>query len=245
MCTLTVISIGDSGDGVRGYRLVHSRDEQRTRAPGEPGQWRDTPSGRVWSPRDPDAGGTWLGVREDGLAYGLLNLNIPPNGRPTPTATRGRVIDRLFAEPVDAEGDADLARIAGFGVDAMAPFRLVRVETGTDRAWLARWDGLGLEVQEIGRPVCLVSSGLGDDRVLPRLGLFDEMVIANPTARAQDAYHRHRWNDRPEISVLMSRETARTESIVTVEVNARGVDARFERVPETEVSRFGPSSGPG
>ena len=85
---------------------------------------------------------------------------------------------------------------------------------------LATWDRAELRIAEIGQgPVCLASSGLGDSKVLPRIRLFlDDVVRAGATPVAQDRFHHHVWPATPEISVLMSREEARTVSITTIEV---------------------------
>ncbi len=247
MCTLTVIPLDD------GYRLVHSRDELRTRPEGDHPRWASLPSGRraIW-PTDPEAGGTWIAAREDGVTAAILNVNID-EPHPFRTAvwpardaladerqavarlraagavTRGRrVLDELDAfdwPRVDDDGltaSADRSR--------MMPHRLVVVGPTTDDPadWrLLEWTQRpGVESRrEVVRPepACFVSSGLGDSRVRPRRDLFREMVAVAPTPDAQDAFHRHAWPDRPEISVLMSRDDARTVGITTVEVRrARG-----------------------
>lgn len=225
MCTLTVIPTPS------GPRLVHSRDERRTRAPAIAPAWRGLPSGRraIW-PTDPDAGGTWIAARDDGAVLGILNYNIPPNGRPAPTRSRGAVIPALI-DATDAAGAME--QLADLDLLATAPFRLLALDPDGS-AMLAAWDGLSQATPRVLRPpFCLVSSGLGDDRVRPRLPLFDELVLPNPTPSAQDAFHRHRWDDRPEISVLMSRRDARTVSITTVEPT-RPVSLRVEPVPEAD-----------
>jgi hypothetical protein len=65
------------------------------------------------------------------------------------------------------------------------------------------------------------SSGLGDWRVeWPRRELFEQMLHrgdGNWPAR-HDAFHRHRWAGRPELSVWMSRAEARTVSRTTIEI---------------------------
>lgn len=208
MCTLTVIQTPS------GWRLVHSRDEQRTRSPAAAPLWRALPSGRraVW-PTDPDAGGTWIAARDDALTLALLNRNIPPNGRRPPARSRGLLIPAL----IDLEGPgAVMLALAGADLAPLAPFRLVALDA-CGPALLATWDGLTLpDPEPLQPPFCLVSSGLGDARVADRLLLFDGTVGADPTPDAQDAFHRHRWDDRPEVSVLMSRADARTVSITTV-----------------------------
>ncbi|MCC5823592.1 MAG: NRDE family protein [Phycisphaerales bacterium] len=223
MCTVTVIPTP------AGPRLVHSRDELRSRSPALPPAWRDLPGRRraVW-PTDPDAGGTWIAARDDGLVLAILNRNIPPNGRPAPSRSRGGLIPALIdaghaARAMEALAKHDLA--------AMAPFRLLAVDPdGVAR--LATWDGLSLDHAELSRPpFCLASSGLGDERVEPRYPLFEQLVVPRPTPEAQDAYHRHRWDESPEISVLMSRPDARTVSITTL---GPGGDMVVEPLPEAD-----------
>jgi len=132
----------------------------------------------------------------------------------------------------------------------MRPHRAVVIEPGLpqpglirrDRPRVAVWSRTGPEAGSwtLGSaPGVWVSSGLGDDRVGPRLGLF-ERVVGNSALdpEAQDAFHRHRWGDRPEISVLMERAEARTVSITTVEVAGDRVRMGYEEVAETgEVGR--------
>jgi hypothetical protein len=97
----------------------------------------------------------------------------------------------------------------------------------------ARWDRAHLDVAWHGaRPVCFVSSGLGDWRAQPRLELFEELVVSRGGfSEDQDAFHRHWWEDRREISVLMCREEARTVSITTLDfVRDREPEMRYEAV---------------
>ncbi len=104
-----------------------------------------------------------------------------------------------------------------------------------------RWARRHLSVARHGPgPLCFVSSGLGDARVAARLDLFEEMVAGpGPTAALQDAFHRHEWPERPEISVMMRRTEARTVSVTTLEVEARGdrwrPEMAYEAVPEGAV----------
>ena len=215
MCTLTIIARPWGG-----YRLVHARDEQRSRGIEAPPAWREAPGGAVLCPTDPDAGGTWVALRGDHCS-GVLNVNIAPNGRAEPTQSRGRI-------PIALMGEGSLGARRGWlqGADLRpyAPFTAFSVapENGRVKVLLVRWDGLKLDVlrdpEDPFEPVCVASSGLGDGCVQCRVPLFDDMVRSDPTPEHQDAFHAHMWGDRPEVSVLMSREDARTTSLTTVEV---------------------------
>lgn len=231
MCTVTVIRTDE------GCRVMHARDEQRSRKDGLPAAWRTLDSGRraIW-PTDADAGGTWVAARDDGVVLALLNRNIPDNGRPPGTRSRGAIIPAL----IDLESSASMLKflatmdLAG-DLTGVSPFRLLAIDS-TGSGAVVTFDGLELSEPVISDPPsCLASSGLGDEHVEVRLPLFEQMMAEAASPEQQSAYHHHRWDDRPEFSVLMSRRDARTVSITTIEVVA-GQDPTFavEELPEGE-----------
>lgn len=226
MCTASLIPLPD------GLRLVFNRDESRTRAPGLPPAWHDLPHGlrAIW-PTDPAAGGTWIAASTRGLVLAVMNYNLePPPSPPGSPASRGSLIPRL----IDALSPALAAqRLDAMDLAPFPPFRMLAADPGS--VLELRWDRARLERVEPGRPpLCWASSGLGDSRVRPRLPLFEERVARDPTPGAQDAFHRHAWPDRPEISVRMSRAEARTVSITTVQVLRSATPGRFEVRMDTE-----------
>lgn len=224
MCTVSVIATP------AGYRLVHSRDEQRTRGAGEPPSVRFEAGVRVVSPSDPDAGGTWLAAREDGLTLAIMNVN-PEGGGPRGTRSRGLIARDL--SPVDQEDLVEAVR--GIECGLYSPFRLVGVRTAGVgvRVDTWTWHGEGrLEHERVGLPVCWGTSGLGDSVVRARLPLFEKMVSDEPTAANQDAYHRHAWPGRGDESVMMSRADARTVSITSVETISAGVRMTYTEIPD-------------
>lgn len=227
MCTVTIIQL-DGG----GFRLVTNRDESPDRAREIPPAWRGYVRGEhrgIW-PIDGRAGGTWVAAAEHGLALAVLN----GNPRPTPTPprrserlSRGVLIPRLIGQPTASEAAAALGE---FELDRFQPFRLVGVDgVAGGRVVDTVWDGRTLTTIELGpAPICFASSGLGDHLVRCRLPLFEEMVVGpGATPEAQDAFHQHRWPERPELSVLMDRGVARTVSITRVEATP-GDAGRFE-----------------
>src|SRR5207249_11949455 len=80
-----------------------------------------------------------------------------------------------------------------------------------------------------GAPLMLTSCGLGDDLVeSPRRLLFDQMIRgAQACPRRQDAFHTHRWPDRPQLSVNMSRADARTVSRSVIELTGDAIHLRY------------------
>lgn len=221
MCTVTIIPLGEPGAG---YRLVFNRDEQRSRPEALPP--RETPLAdgrRVVAPVDPESGGTWIAACSDGLTMAVTNVNPRPAPVLPPREmlrSRGSIIPAL----IGARGAGEAIReIAGAPLDLFAPFRLLAVEpAGGARCVEAVWDREELRVtHHEGTGLCFASSGLGDERVAERVALY-RAEFGAADAAVQDAFHRHVWEGRGEVSVMMSRADARTVSVTTVEVRARG-----------------------
>lgn len=222
MCTASIIPVRG------GFRLAVNRDELRARAPAlRPTVVDLEGGGRAAWPTDADAGGTWIAVNDAGVALTLLNGNprpmppMPPEDRLT---SRGLIIPGLIAS---TSSRGAMQRLRAIEVAHFAPFRLVAVDG--DEVCDAVWDRRRLRVLSMPLvPRCFVSSGLGDDRARPRLGLFDECVArSGALPAAQDAFHSHRWHDRPEISVMMERPEARTVSVTIVTRSADGVRMHY------------------
>lgn len=223
MCTVTVIPlVGSTGEPHAprlGFRLVINRDELRTRPIASRPSLLTLANGRAGAwPVDPAGGGTWVGVGAHGLAMATMNVNPTPKPAMPPVReliSRGTLIPMM----IDAESARSaIARLASVDTGRMPPFRVVAVD-GRD-VIEASWDRSELRVSM--RPLqacCFVSSGLGDVRALPRLGLFDALVgERGVSVQTQDSFHRHQWADRPEISVRMARSDARTVSTTSVRV---------------------------
>jgi len=211
MCTVTVIPAREA------IRLACNRDELRSRPAALPPRVQQFGPRRAVLPVDPTSGGTWVAVNDAGLALTLLNVNSQ-NGSATLAAplSRGKLIPALL--------HADTPLAAAFSALALdpaqyAPFRLLLVsrregvEVHSDGTRIRLVWRIGLS-----RPQLFTSSGLGDQAVEgPRRRLFGEYFDSSgdPLAR-QDAFHRHRWPDRPHLSVCMDRPDARTVSHTVV-----------------------------
>ena len=216
MCTLTIIPTIDDRGRPNGYRAIMSRDEVRSRPPARRPEIRPLDPHRAIWPTDSEAGGTWVGASESGLALALLNVNLGRHEPPSSgVRTRGELIPKLIEEPSVASVASELRKMP---LDRYRPFRLVAMSR--EGVIDARWDRR-LLVETVRRlePACFVSSGLGDHFVEPRLMLFESMVRGvYPSRSVQDAYHRHVWSGHEHVSVMMSRENARTTSVTTVEM---------------------------
>lgn len=225
MCTVSVIAYP------RTLRMVVSRDELRTRRIAEPPRWRTLASEtRATWPTDADTGGTWVAANTAGLVVTLLNVNVPEIELPPRESltSRGLLIPPLLSLH-DADAVAD--QVSRLDLNRYAPFRVIAVDREAAKIVSLRWDRSLLEKEWHALPGCFVSSGLGDALVRPRLQLFDQLVRTKPNAESQDAFHRHTWTDRPEVSVLMARPDARTVSITTIEVPLTDGEPRMTYLP--------------
>lgn len=240
MCTVSVISedLPASGEPAaadvgRRVRIACNRDEARTRPSALAPQIRLFGTRQAIMPIDPVSDGTWIAVNDAGVAASLLNVYDAPAASSRASArfrSRGVIVPRLMTCG-SAQEAAGIAH--KFDAQSFPTFRIVIADE--DVVFELRSDGARLHSQQFagtGGPWMFTSSGLGDDVVeAPRRELFEEMLvhsvargtsIGNSTDR-QDAFHRFRWQERPEISVCMARSDARTVSYTVVEINPRDV----------------------
>jgi hypothetical protein len=178
-------------------------------------------------PIDPASNGTWVGVNENGLALTLLNYNPaePPTDR---DLSRGGVIPQLLhASTVDEV----FALAAQIEANRMMPFRLVACDGRSLMLWRSTEP---IEQAEVGpwsrEPMMWTSSGLGDHVVEgPRRELFEGWFGDDAEAYLdrQDAFHRHRWDDREHLSVSMHRDDARTVSYTLVDIDLYAVTMTY------------------
>lgn len=161
----------------------------------------------------------------------LLNLHDAPwAGEPgaLPPKSRGVIIPRLILEG-DVESAVALGRRELRPADYQ-PFRLVATDGARIAVFASDGNALKVAVEDLGNQARLfTSSGLGDTVVdAPRRGLFNAMLESgDPALFPQDAFHRHSWPDRRDVSVCMERPEARTVSYTTVDVSTAKVVLRY------------------
>jgi hypothetical protein len=221
MCTVTVVRAGGR------LRLACNRDERRDRVAAHPPFITRAGGLRVLTPEDPQGRGTWIAANGAGLVFALLNVNDGPASSGVPTRSRGAVIPSL----ADAATLHDaVLRLEGAPASCFAPFRLLVADVFqvAELVRAVRADTVEIvQLHRIDRPLLFTSSSLGDAIVEgPRRLLFEQMFEAAPEgfsemAARQDAFHAHRWRDRPAVSVHMSRPDACTVSTAVVEITRR------------------------
>ena len=214
MCTVSVIKL----PGL--LRLVANRDERRTRPAALPPSLTRAGDLRVLAPTDPSSHGTWIACNDLGLAIALLNINPPDAAAHVPPRSRGGIIPGLIRSH---SLDEVAALAAAIDRDQYAPFRLVAVHAGDEHVLVIPAPAGQGPRPSLSVPQMFTSSGLGDHRVEgPRRQLFEELVTSGghgDVRDRQDRFHVHRWRDRLDVSVHMSRDDAWTVSRTVVEID--------------------------
>jgi uncharacterized protein with NRDE domain len=211
MCTLTLIPVL-AQDGGQTLRLAFNRDELRSRPAALPPTRARFGEHDAVMPIDPVSHGTWIAASSAGIVFALLNGN---SQRRVAKTSRGTIIPRLLA--LDVVDDAAVAAMR-LPFPEFDSFRLLILDLSVH--FEIAWDGEGVSMSTapLTEPFMTTSSSFGETIHDSRRKLFEEMLAHHATAEEQDAFHDHRWEDRPEISVNMERDEAVTVSrtIVTL-----------------------------
>lgn len=242
MCTLSIIPSFATPSTPAGLSAIVNRDESHFRAPAKPPQHRLRNGVQALMPIDADAGGTWVAVNDRGILFSLLNYapGTKPGTAPRGPHSRGHIIPELISSRTLADALAAALRL---NTSSVSPFRLIIADGTTVHELISPGFGEPLITRShaLTSPLVFASSGLGDDLVEParrELARSHFNVAPARWPEAQAALHRHRWPDRPEISVYMHRHEARTVSITSVTVSP--TTARMTYQAEL-VGRFAPA----
>lgn len=222
MCTATWLIRAD------GFELRFNRDESRRRLVARPPEAKEVGGLRCLAPVDADAGGTWLGVNELGLAVAVLNAWEDVSETELPRVSRGALVMGLLGcrsrtEVAERVGATDLRAYRGF--------RLAVLEPGTEPIVLA-WRERRLEREEARVPLC--SSSLGSATATSvRSEVLRGMLPPGGTATPEvlAAFHASHAPERGPWSPCMHRADARTVSAAHVVVGPREIDFRYAPGP--------------
>ncbi len=225
MCTISWTTRTD------GYDLLCNRDESLKRAEAEPPTLRQRERFRFIAPRDPDGGGTWISVNEQGLALCLLNHypEIPGDGADTAATaslSRGRIIEELATSgSLSAIRDA----LDSLGLQRFRPFLLLALDAGASPL-LWRWDGSRLNEESLPHPPITTSAVDGAHVARLRTRSFQRMRgdrVEPPTVDALYRWHRTPNPQQPHAGVAMQRSDAASVSLTHIHVGSAGVEMRY------------------
>ena len=222
-----------------GFELFFNRDESRRRAVARPPERLELEGVCVLAPVDADAGGTWIGVNEFGLALGLLNApsEREPDARTAPAGARSRgLLVRELLAARDAR--AALARLARATLAQYRGFTLALFEPGRE-PFVRAWDGRELAAREARVP--LSSSSLDRERAqAERDGTLTRLLGGRaPRRELLERFQASHEPERGPWSPCMHRADAATVSASQVRVDARAVALRQAPGPPCTAA-FGP-----
>jgi uncharacterized protein with NRDE domain len=150
MCTVAVAVAAD-----RRWPLVMAanRDERLGRA-SESWALRELPGGvRAASPRDLEAGGTWVGVADSGLLVAITNYHAPDRTGPDRSLrSRGELVSAALSSRRLA---AARERARATEAARYNPFHLLVLEGAGGFLW--RFDGARAEIEDLGPGLHLVT----------------------------------------------------------------------------------------
>jgi hypothetical protein len=212
MCTVTWWR-GQEG----AFSIFFNRDERRTRPASNLVETGTTANGiEFLSPRDPQAGGTWLLANAHGLVVGVVNHYEAEGVAAAGRISRGQLPLRMAS---CGSVDAVSSTLSGLDCGDFAPFVLVCWDGSTESSWT--WSGTRLEQGKPKQP--LSTSSFRTAEVLAWRRELYSRVAAGGGPDELARYHDDVSHPDSAFNVRMSRSDARTESFCRVDVSARRV----------------------
>ena len=213
MCTVTFIPAGEK------IFLVSNRDEKHWRSPAVSPQPYDFPSGKIYFPKDADAGGTWFAVHENGNAIVLLNggfkAHVP---QPPYRMSRGLVTVELIQvnHPFD--------RFRSINLENIEPFTLVLWEN--EELFECRWDGERKHSKQLDKTAPQIWSSVtlySEEVIMKRQTWFEDWLKSRSIISLDDVLNFHRFTgDGDDHNDLLIN---RNGKVFTVSITGVGLSA--------------------
>lgn len=198
MCTVTYIP------GKDGFYLTSNRDEKIIRKQAVCPNTYEHGHAKLFYPKDPDAGGTWIAVNYNGNVAVLLNgAFIKHVSKPPYKKSRGIVLTELIA------AESSLNTFSLIDLDNIEPFTIILFE-GND-LFECRWDGKMKFSKKLENtlPQIWSSSTLYEDEVIKtREAWFKNWLLKNPAPNLHQVLNFHQFNGHGDThnALLMNRE---------------------------------------
>ncbi|PWV53986.1 NRDE family protein [Chitinophaga sp. S165] len=221
MCTVTFIPTAS------GIHLTSNRDEQVNRGRAIDPAYFSGDGYKLVFPKDPDAGGSWIALKDNGDALVLLNgafikhLRKPPYRR-----SRGQIVLDIIkaADPEQQFNEIDL--------EGIEPFTLVLFTKGV--LWECRWDGFGKHRLLLDAGTAYIWSSVtlyDDEETLERRQWFrDWLDQRNDRISTEEifSFHQHAGKGDVRNSLVMNRENkVRTVSITSILIGGSQLRMRY------------------
>jgi len=212
MCTVSFIRVKEK------VFLASNRDEKHFRSSAIPPTIYESETGKLLFPKDPDAGGTWVAMHENGNAIIFLNgafifhLSQPPY-----RLSRGVILLELITH------SSPLNHFSKINLTSIEPFTAVIWEE--NRLYETRWDGSQKHSQELDSTIPHIwsSATLYNEEVISRRkSWFYKWQQQNPEPALDDILHFHQFTgDGDSFNDLMMNRNGKvyTVSITGIELS--------------------------
>jgi hypothetical protein len=183
MCTVTFVPVK------QGCLITSNRDEKIVRKAAQPPRLYRHGTGAIVYPKDADAGGTWIAMKQNGDAAVLLNGGFKKHiANPPYRKSRGLV----FIDIVEQEMPVEAFTL--IHLDNIEPFTLILFVDSL--LFECRWDGKNKHIRPLqhNRPHIWSSATLYEGAVIKkREQWFDEWLVKNAAPTPGDILNFHRF----------------------------------------------------
>lgn len=196
------------------FHLFFNRDEALARPKALPPIVRQEKENLILCPIDPQGGGTWMGVNQQGLVIALVNdYQNPAKQAVTGLRSRGLLVLELLTE---VSVDSILKAIQGMELSCYPGF-LLHLFSLSEEGWQIHWNGEQLNLKEISEVKLPISSS----------SVYPQEAERYRQQRYSDAFsvaelrefHALYDKDAPGLSPWMKRDDAKTQSYTEIELN--------------------------
>ena len=215
MCTVTFIPTPD------GFYLTSNRDESRQRGRAKAPEVYSGGHAKLIYPKDADAEGSWIVLKEKATAAVLLNGAFVKHTRNAPyRISRGLVLLEVIKK------SDPLEHLIAMDLHGVEPFTLVLFCEGN--LWDCRWDGSRKHIHSLdgSNPHIWSSATLYDEAVShERKQWFTEWLQSTGRPAPEDivAFHQMAGNGDIRNSLVMNRDNELfTVSVTSIAVSRRG-----------------------
>lgn len=214
MCTVSFLPVNN------GYHITSNRDEKNIRQPAVPPQTAVVNGKKLLFPKDGDAGGSWIGMNEDGHAAVLLNGGFIKHVE-TPPYRKSRGL--VFLDILSAERPLD--RFLTIGLHQIQPFTIVLLSQAN--LYECCWDGSRTHTRVLPRdqPRIWSSVTLYEPAIIAkRKYWFAEWLKQYPIPSMDDIllFHRFAGDGDPVNDIRMNRDNRMlTVSITSMEMRPK------------------------
>jgi hypothetical protein len=233
MCTVTYIPTVD------GFCLTSNRDENSRRGRAQAPALYSAGTSEVIYPKDSEAGGSWVVLKEKGTAAVLLNGAFLKHLRTPPyRLSRGLVLLDIVRQPDPLE------YLAAMNLEGIEPFTVV-LYSG-EKLWDCRWDGKKKHIHSLDQSVPHIwsSATLYDQSIAnQRRQWFENWLGTKEQVDPADIvdFHQKAGNGDRRTSLVMNRDDEMyTVSVTSVVVKKKEARMFYHdlRTGERSVARF-------